>query len=184
MAIVCRPNKNEIKAFTEQPSILLPSAESTVQLLQRLALMIRDSFCWSLAQSHKEGRGVTEIRKVEKLAWHFEDYLGWCPISSSGRHNWNYSLASYFMFCSYFICYHINWCFIKSSSFPFSRMHLAILNISFYYLHNLFGNFDLLVLKIVVTLPNKYSQGFKLEKQPQSRGLLGSGGGTWFTLAP
>lgn len=51
-------------------------------------------------------------------------------------------------------------------------MHLAILNTSFCYLHNLFGNFDLLVLKTVVTLPNKYSQGFKLDKQPPIQRLV------------
>jgi hypothetical protein len=40
--------KNENRAFTEQTPILRPNAESTAQLLQWLALMMLDSFCWSI----------------------------------------------------------------------------------------------------------------------------------------
>lgn len=53
-------------------------------------------------------------------------------------------------------------------------MHSTILNKSFCHLHNLFGNFDLLILKIVVTLLDMYSQGFgaKSDKQPPIQGLV------------
>lgn len=56
-AIVSWPDRNEIKAFTEQPSILRPNAESTAQLLQQLALMILDSFCLHHILGHREESG-------------------------------------------------------------------------------------------------------------------------------
>lgn len=104
-AIVCLPNKNEIKAFTERPFILLPNAESTVQLLQQLALMILDSFCSCLVQvtKRKEGQQKVEWDRNEisavKAIW-----AGIKSVLQRGRNGiMNFLLH---MFCSYFICYH------------------------------------------------------------------------------
>lgn len=104
-AIVCLPNKNEIKAFTERPFILLPNAESTVQLLQQLALMILDSFCSCLVQvtKRKEGQQKVEWDRNEisavKAIW-----TGIKSVLQRGRNGiMNFLLH---MFCSYFICYY------------------------------------------------------------------------------
>lgn len=91
-AIVCWPNKNEIKAFTEQPSILLPNAESTAQLLQRLALMILDSFCSCHALGHKEERRMGRAeQKKQKAEWDRDEmsalealWMGIKPVPQRG----------------------------------------------------------------------------------------------------
>lgn len=88
---------------------------------------------------------------------------------------WNYLLASKHI-CFVVIPWVVvkNQCFVQSASFSTNRVDSNILKKSYCDLHNFSGNFDLLVLKTVLPLPDKHSQGLqtKSDKQPPIQRLV------------